>query len=352
VRSFWLPFTLLACLLPSLAPAGDVTIIIWPKVNAAGADYAADVASVKEQATRPVAISLWGWEKLEPAAGKLDVTREDGGLRYALEQGFVPYVGATVIDTTKRVLPSDLATISWTDPALLRRYNALLEALAKRLPASLSYFIIANEADVYLEKHPDEVPEFLAFVTAAKALVKTHFPVARVGVTATFEGYTLGSARGEIAKAILAASDLAYFTYYPVMQMKPTPPAQTPAHLAQMIAAAGNKPVVLQEVGYPSGLSEDGRAQQAEFFNTIIPALAKEPRIELAAIFALHDIDSKGCQGLLGYYGLTNWLGTSPWAESFRKFICSLGLRDENGNPKPAWAAVSQQLQLAREQQN
>src|SRR3990167_2108575 len=322
------------------AHAAEFSIVAWPDKNT---DFAKAVQIVASQAPAKYALTVSGWEKLEPEKGDTDaLTKELGGVRYSIANGLNQgqYYGVTVIDTVKRVLPSDIMDISWDDPELIKRYADIIGRLKTELATPHNYLVIANESDVYFENHPDEIEAFLKFAVSAQKTVKDIFPTTQVGFTVTFEGLSKGGVRAAFAKQLIGISDAAFMTYYPIIDMIPTKPEDTPAQLDMILKIAGEKPVVLQEIGYPSIIKGSSEAQQAKFFETIIPAIQKRPQIKFSSIFALHDFDEKGCKGLIGYYGMGGLFSLTQQGKDFQGFLCSLGLLREDGTPKPSWDAA------------
>ena len=322
------------------ARAAEFSILPWPDTNM---DFVSAINLVKARAPSKFFLSLWGWERLEPKANNTKaLTKELEGAKYAMSLGLDKgqYFGITVIDTVKRVLPSDIEDIAWDDAVLLQRYIHIVTRLKNELKTSPDYFVIANETDVYFDKHPEEIDAFLKFATEAKKVVKEIFPSTKVGFTVTFEALYEGGHRAEFAKRMIDLSDIAFITYYPAMGMRSTPPEQTPAHLDMMIKIAGTKPIALQEIGYPSGIKDSSEAQQAKFFEVIIPAIRQRPQIKFVSIFALHDFDDKTCSGLTSYYGFGGLISLLPEVKDFQTFLCSLGLKHADGSPKPAWNSV------------
>lgn len=342
---------LLLCLAGAVpVHAADISIMAIPREvsKLRAEDYLDTLKTIREAAPGKLFVSLWTWEKLEPEKDETIVEKELGGINYAIEEhGFIPYCGVTVIDTVKRVLPEDLRDAAWDDPRLITRYREIIQQVKKYQAAPPAYFVIANEADVYFEKHPDELPAFLHFVASAKRAIREAFPEAVIGISGTYEGLHRGGERARIVRSLIAASDAAFYTFYPVIDLKPVAPAQTPALLDAMIRAAGDKAVVLQEVGYPSRLAATSPQLQADFFATIIPAIQSRPQIAVAAIFALHDFDEATCDYLGGYYGFGGLAKMTPWVRDFRAFICSLGLKEADGTPKPSWSAVLHALRTS-----
>lgn len=350
MRIFILFFMMSQILLPANVLAAEHSILPWPKnaIDMKSEDFIEALEMVHGVVPRSTLMSLWGWERLEPDEGESNLKKELEGLNYAIRHyGFKPYCGLTVIDTVKRVMPDDLNGKDWNDPELILRYNLVLDDLAKELAASPPYFIIANEADVYLAENPDELEAFLSFATAAKQSIRQRFPEANIGISVTYEGIQGDGPRYEISKKLVAFSDLAFFTFYPVINTKPTPPKDTPAQLDKMIHEAHGKKVILQELGYPSGLKGSSPQTQAEFFKTIIPAIDTHSEILLTGIFALHDFDPKMCKVLTGYYGLGGLFAGTQWVKDFKSFLCTLGLRESDGRAKPAWDAVVEAVRKA-----
>jgi len=338
-----LPLTLLllALLQPPAAHATEWGVLPLPK-NALAMnpeDWAAAYNMVLA-INAPLNVTLLSWKDLEPQTETYDVKNRLGGFAYAATLGMRGYFGVSLINTVKRDMPDDLAALEWTNPALLPRFEKLLNQLQTQLPADLRYFVIGNEVDVYFGKHPSEWAGYAAFYAEAKAMVQRRFPQAKVGMAVTYEGLKSGRT-ADISRAV-AASDAAFFTFYPVLNLKAVPPAQTPAMLDELIANAQGKDVLLQEVGYPSSEKIGASpALQASFFETIIPAIAARPQIKLASIFLLHDFEPKLCNILTSYYGADQWGNlTTP----FKEFICTLGVHSFDGTPKPAWDVIAKHL--------
>ncbi|MFA7275498.1 MAG: hypothetical protein WC043_01700 [Pseudobdellovibrionaceae bacterium] len=304
-------------------------------------NYGAALGEVAGVIKNPLNVSLIGWEKLEPDEGEYRVKDEFGGMAYSVSAlGYTPYMGMTTIDTVKRVLPDDLEDEDWTSNDLFDRYKLLLDEAAIVMPRDLKFFIIGNEVDVYFEKHPDEVAAYLTFIQKVKPEVKKRFPQARVSVSVTFDG--LIQKRDEFVTPFVSASDMAVFTFYPMVGVKDYPVGLMPTLLDKLIQNAQGKDVFLQEVGFPS--SPDAHSspeRQAEVFKTIIPAIAARPQIKYASIFIMHDFGKPMCDAFTDYYSYDT--------REFRGFLCSLGLKYDDGTPKPAWNAAVQAIQAAQQ---
>lgn len=291
-----------------------------------------------------ISVNVTGWRDLEPEKEKYDLERRLGGFEYGVKQGLIPYFGVSIINTVKRDMPDDLVGLKWEDPIVLERFTKLVTEVKSKLPESLPYFVIGNEVDVYFQKHPDEVGSYLAFYEKAKAVVKQHFPKAQIGVSVTMEGLTKPE-RKELVLKVVKASDAAFFTFYPVSNMQTGKMGEAAKYLDLVIAAAEGKDVILQEIGFPSSVAVGSSpALQAEFYANIIPAVNVRPQIKMASIFVLHDLEPPLCTILTNYYGI----GAEGNANAyFQEFLCSLGVHDMNGKPKPAWGVLATELSTA-----
>lgn len=282
-------------------------------------------------------VNMFGWHDLEPNPEVYDIYNRLGAFEYAAKQGMTPYLGITLINTTKRDMPDDLLHKDWQDPVILERFAKLIEAMSKKLPKSVPYVVIGNEVDVYFEKYPDEMDAYLSFYARAKDIVKQYYPDAVVGISVTFDGWHAKNRQENISK-VIAASDAAIFTFYPLFSKPPEPSKGIPELLDELIAASQSKDVYLQEVGFPTtDVIDANEFMQAEFFRTVIPAINARNQIKLASIFALHDLDPPICDLLTSYYGFS-------LSSDVHDFLCTLGLRDYEGKPKQAWGVVEELL--------
>jgi hypothetical protein len=124
-------------------------------------------------------------------------------------------------------------------------------------------------------------------------------------------------------------------TYYPLgARFVPRPPDTANADIAQMVSMAAGRPLVLQEVGYPSSTRlSSSEGVQAEFATRVMAAWhAAGPKIPLLNWFALHDLTTEVCDTFTRYYAL-------PGDANFAAYLCTLGLRRADDAPKPSWQA-------------
>lgn len=283
------------------------------------------------------------WGEIEPSAGNFTFESALGGTKYVAEQEGIDdiYFGLQLINTVKREVPPDLQNTAWDDPQLIARFEKMIAVLSKEKIGTIHTISIGNEVDVYFEQHPDELAPYIRFMKAVRPALEKYFPHIPVGTTVTFEGLRKG--RGDIISQLIDISEVVYFTYYPVIDLVPQPIADIPSHIAQMQTAAGNKKIILQEIGFPAGtVIGSSNEMQAAFFKSALPLFQSNTQIEAGFIFALHDFSPQLCDTLKGYYGATAW--PKKFQDGFADFLCTLGLLESNGNPRPSYDIVRQIL--------
>jgi hypothetical protein len=293
----------------------------------AAPDYLTALDEVR-QAGATASFESATWSDADQPAGFAKLT---DAVESAHRRGQIVLLNLKVIDTTVLAVPADLARRPIDQ--LTTRFHALVDRLQPHL-AGVRYLAVGNEVDVYLSAHPQAWNAYLSFLTDAAAYVHRKLPGVAVGVTSTFDG-ARGASAAEVAR-LNTVTDVEILTYYPLgARFVPRPPATAGADLDQMLTIAGRKPLVLQEVGYPSAAQLASSEQaQAAFVTAVTTAWHRAgDRIPLLNWFALGDFTPQICDEFSLYY-------LQPHDVNFRAYLCSLGLRRVDGTPKPAWTAL------------
>lgn len=273
------------------------------------------------------------WSVLEPTPNVYNLSDLSGSVLIAQTvHPFKILFGIQTINTTTKELPSDLESLAFDDPRVESRFHALLDAARPYITSGvISYVSLGNEVDVYLNAHPNEWPAYTRFYNDALAYAHAIMPGVPIGVTFTSDG--LLGPNASFASALMANSDVAIVTYYPlaagyVVRSPDAPLSDIPA----IVAAAGSKPVVFQEAGYPtSQLLQSSEAAQAQFVTNLFAAWrANGTRIPWLSYFVLYDESPAQCASQAAYYGF-------PGDASLIAYLCTLGLRNADGSPKAAW---------------
>lgn len=278
----------------------------------------------------------WTWRELEPSAGTFNLAQFRDEVNYlGATRGFLLLIGISVLNTTAKETPPDLVNVPFDAPAMKARFRAFINALLPYLSRQVVYLAIGTEVDVYLATHPGEWSTYKSFYDDAVAYVHTVAPWIKVGVTATFDGAS--GAQGQNVATLTASSDVYILTYYPLGLQFVTRGAGAPTgDFPKMLALAGSRPLILQEVGLPSSeLLGGSEQQQADFVTNVFAAWqAAGGRIPFLNFFLLHDFTPAICDDLAQYYGLSSDV-------NFRAYLCSLGLRRADGTPKLGWKAFT-----------
>ena len=274
------------------------------------------------------------WHEIEPRKGSYkfgDI--EDTAKKYR-ERKLKGLFGLQIINTLKRETPDDLMYTRWNDPEMIVRVSQAVAKIWQSfgvIPVS-----IGNEVDVYFEKHPEEVDDYIAMFAAVQKSLRTQHPEAILGITTTWDGFLNSPARAGMIRKLNRDTDAIFFTYYPMNGLTVRAPGAPLVDLPKMTRFAEGKPVMLQEAGYPSGSLVGGSAdKQAQFIADLFAAWRKEgARMPYINIFMQHDFNTRVCKDLMKYYGLEDL------REPFGAFICTLGLKDSYGRPKKAWTVL------------
>lgn len=274
------------------------------------------------------------WSSLEATPGVINTANVMNGISFLNSQGFTTQLlGIQMINTTAKEVPSDLQAVAWTDPAMKARFHTLVDKLVPAISGKVQYFSVGNEVDVYLESQA-QWTQFQDFFQDAVTYIHTKLPGMKVGTTITFGGANAYTAK---MNSLTATSDVMIFTDYPLgAGFAPLGASHGASDLDAMVTLAGAKPVLVQELGYPADAMFLGSSEteQAAFFSNALAEWsgiggAKMPFLN---VFLMHDFSAQMCSDFAAYYG-------DPNNNEFKAYLCSIGLRKNDGTPREAWNA-------------
>jgi hypothetical protein len=196
--------------------------------------------------------------------------------------------------------------------------------------------------DTYFLYNPHQLKAFQRFYAAGKDEVKSSWPDVSVGVVFAFNDFRVSDS---VFRALVPNCDHVSFTYYPIRtNMRLRKPAVARSDIAEMVEAAGDKKLILTEIGYPSAESLGSSVDlQNEFYRNAFDALQAQPnRIAGAAFFLMSDIPTDVVTVLTEYYHLSS-------DEAFTTFLATLGVHDLQGAEKPAWRMFADRTKQLRE---
>ncbi|MFQ5568475.1 MAG: hypothetical protein ACE5G0_02300 [Rhodothermales bacterium] len=300
-------------------------------------DFGADFARAQEAGAHATSLSL-AWDDLEPAPETY--TPDPNFL--AIANAFYPAQNTQIdlmigpIDTNNKRVPSDLADKPFDDPAVIERFERLLDYVFDQIPdLQLTSISIGNEIDAFLGTDAAAWARYQTFYEAAVARVRARRPGLLVGTKAMFGGL-MGEAR-PFLEAINQASDVVMVTYYPLKSdFTVKDPSVVTTDFDALVAAYGAKPIYLLEAGYPSSATcRSSEQKQADFIREVFRAWdAHADRIPLISFTWLTDLPRAAVESFETYYGLSD--------PRFAAYLQTLGLRtyEGEGRDKEAYRAL------------
>jgi len=269
------------------------------------------------------------WSDLEPQPGVYVLKPIEDPITSMAPLGFQIAITIQTVDSNARTMPADLQDKPFDSPEVRQRFDALLGQIAPKLTDTVRTVSLGNNADTYLAAHPQELEAYAGFVEEGRTHLHALKPALPVGVTTTFDGLkTRASVLGRLNRNM----DVIPVTYYPMAATFQVRPAtDVGPDFDTMTTAAGTKPLLLQEMGYPAD-AQFGRSEekQAGFVNAVFDALQKhQDKIGFVNFFLMYDLGDTLLDTLLKS-------ATSP-DPHFRAFLGSIGLRKKDGTPRQAW---------------
>ena len=237
------------------------------------------------------------------------------------------------LDTMENQIPQDLRHKRYDDPEFLRRYQQFVDATLAEIPRlNLVSVSVGNEVDILLGDDRERWSQYTEFLRQARAHIKGRRPDLPVGVKFTYKGFRKYP---DQIRALTSHCDRIMVNYYPVDDNRVRPPSVVGAELERLVTAFPRKRIQLTEVGYPdSARLGSSRALQAKFVSQVFEAWDAHPRIELVNFVWLNDMTPSAVAQMQKTFGKQ-----APVVH----FLSSLGLRDPQGQAKPAF------LRLRRE---
>jgi hypothetical protein len=282
------------------------------------------------------------WSSLEPSPGVFQLANVASQLAYfGNKRKFTILLNLKVADTLHKATPADLASVPYDDPQMMQRFHALFQSVLPYLNTQVKYLSLGNEVDTYLQT-PGDFSAYKAFLKDAISYVHHAAPWIKVGTTVTFRGAT-GPSAAQIAD-LTSVSDIYILTYYPIDTNENVLDPNSPTtDLPKMVSLAGKKPVVLQEVGYPtSSVIRSSEQKQSQFIHSVFAAWRKAgSSIPFINYFAFYDYDPATCDAYLQFLQKYN-VNTA----NFRAYLCTLGIAKSLAAHKASWHEFSTDASL------
>lgn len=295
-----------------------------------------------------VARVMVDWAEIETGPGAYDWSLLDDQLE-RVPNGTRLFLTLGVTDVDRYAVPEDLLgsdsglAAPLDDPAVTGRYLSLLDAVLPRLIAEHQLFAlsVANEPDVLLEERSAEQATALAaFTSAVGDYASDRFPGLAVTMTISGPAVTYSSA---LLPELIAATDVAAFNWgcIDLTDFTVTDPSTIRADIALLLAAAGDRDIILQELSCPAGYADapstigGSPEHQAVWFEAFFAAMRAEPRFAAAFVFDVVDWPEEVAAA---YSDVLRDEGMEEIADRYEELQRTWGmLTFDDLSPKPAW---------------
>jgi hypothetical protein len=341
--AFLFPFAL-ACLatLPLAAqtatpvPKGD-RLLGCAVTEAENKDYNAAMAHAQSAGVQVVSLKL-DWDAVETKPNQYASPWPKIANAYYPPRHIQLSLRVATLDTDRNRIPADLRAKPLNDPAVIARFNHLLDWIFGELPdVTLAELSIGNEVDGVLGDDPAKWQQYTEFFNATRKHALQLRPNLKVGVSVMFGGHRK---QAKLAAALNAQADTIMVSYYP---LTPTFQVRDPHVVTNdfnaICQAYPNRPVSFVEAGYPSGRGcGSSMTRQAQFIRALFAAWDEHPaQIRLVTYVWLNDMSASAVDTFGKYYGV-NSVG-------FQDYLGTLGLRTFRGagTDKPAFTAFQQE---------
>jgi hypothetical protein len=241
------------------------------------------------------------------------------------------------IHTNQDARPDHLKGKPFDDRGVIASFNALLDwAFAQCPDLEVPSLSIGSESNLWLGDDEARWKQFGTFLKETAAHARKIRPRTLVASEATLAAFTGKNAPR--LKALVACCDVVGCSDYPLNEDGSVKdPSAVRETIKVACAFAGDKPVYFYQLGYPSGAgcgsSED---KQATFVRELFAAWdAHAKAVPFINVTWMDDIPAAAVEGYTKYYHFDT--------KAFRDFLGTLGMRNEGGKPKAAWAALAEE---------
>lgn len=274
------------------------------------------------------------WRSLEPEPR----TYDDRNL--AIAALVIPAMGVSIdLAITPMVgdqlaLPRDLKGNPLDDPAVITRYQQLLEHVLSVLnDADVRLVLVGVEADIYLGDDASAWASYTTFVAGAADFIHQVRPGIEVGVQSSTDSRLREPDKWAPIDAI---SDIIATSYYPLDGLQVRDLAEIATDFDSLTALYPDRTIRIVESGFPSSRTNGSSKElQAEFITALFAAWdSHADQIRSITLWIEHDYSPHQLDQI------QHNLHDQPAA--YLSLLGSMGLRnwDDEGAPKPAWNAL------------
>ena len=217
--------------------------------------------------------------------------------------------------------------------------------------------IIAGDTDIHFRYNEQNIPVYKELFNGVYNKLKEKHPEVKLGNSFSLHG-VINKNLGHIVEE-LDVGDFVAFSYFPVDTLNEI--NKTPQEARNDLDTIFNlipteKTVGIFEISWSTDDFVNGNQnEQADFVNTVFDFYHEnESKLEFVTWYRQYDrqegtcvIDSETVEGAVSIGGSSSFGSSEFVAERLGHYICSAGLIDFEGNPKPAWDEFSREVQMS-----
>jgi hypothetical protein len=278
------------------------------------------------------------WNSLEPEVAKYDFSDVVTFANLAKEQKAKLNLVFRPIDTGVRSMIEPYKSMSFDDPRMSKAILAMFTAMPQEVKSEIAVLTIGNEIDQYFQGHPNEIEKYAKLLQNIIPELRKQIPGALIAVNTTFAGNPFTKSKMD---SIINLTDVYSLTYYhlnPDFTVKD--PSEGGSVINAMVKSAGNKKLVIQELGMPtSEVNGSSEEKQAQFIHSAFKAV-RENKKNIYSVTYLwkNDLPQSTVDFLASYYNTSD--------KRFAEFLGSMGLFHRDGTPKKGWEAFKEEVLL------
>lgn len=292
---------------------------------------------------RDLGISLntlyYMWSELETKQGSYSWNELDFTMQLLAEQRLRVSFILKIIDTSQLgTYPKDLRFRAFDEPTFVKRLTRFVEALLNRYPSQIAYLWIGNEIDDYFFAHRSAIPAYENLLGQVVRSVRAKHREVKVGAISTYHDAKMHDAL-DVIEQVGAAGDIVGFSLYP-QAISGSTPTSTEAYVREMIAITKRmrKPFVITESAWSAEGLRGSDARQVEYVHDLFRVYRLfRDQIDVLGLFVLYDFPAAVNQDLAAQAGIEG-------QDDFVRFTGSLGYAENDGTPRPVWAALQEEV--------
>jgi len=217
--------------------------------------------------------------------------------------------------------------------------------------------IIAGDADIHFRYNEQNIPVYNELFNEVYNKLKEKHPEIKLGNSFSLHGI-INKNLGHIVQE-LDVGDFVAFSYFPVDTLNEInkTPQEARSDLDSIFSLIPiEKPVGIFEISWSTDDFVNGNQNdQADFVNIVFDFFHEnESKLEFVTWYRQNDrqegtcvIDPETVEGQVSVGGSSSFGSSEFVAERLGNYICSAGLVDSDGNPKPAWDEFSREVQMS-----